>query len=252
MTHIALLEAQKDREASWAADSAAAFMRRLNTLDPHMTPGGKLIIKMASERFQARLQRFLDDHAATPRPMQSKAFQVLLVLGVPHVAAVVLSSAANLTVTSGGGRDPSTQTVVRQGKLIGQGLEHDLRFRAWRTDAEGAEKAAVSRMRERMKGDPKTWRGRAKQLRTLATIPWTTEDLCVVGMDFLAMLVEAAPDVFEAKTIRYGQKTLLLFRMTQDASERLLADTAAMSVSKPRIGMMLVPPLPWRYVEKTE
>ena len=252
MSEIALLEAQKDREASWAADSAAAFMRRLESTDPRMTPGGKLIIKLTSERFQERLQRFSVEHATTPRPMQSKAFQVLMVLGAPHVSAVVLTCAVTATISIGAARDPSVHMVVKQGKLIGQGLEHDLRFRAWRKDAEGAEKAATERMRERMKGDPKTWRSRAKQLRTLATIPWSLEDLCVVGMDFLAMLVEAAPDVFESKTVRYGHKTLLLFRLTNAASERLLADTAAMSVAKPRIGMMLVPPMPWRYAEKTE
>lgn len=249
MEHVSLLEAQKAREADWVNDGAEAFLKRLEAHDPTMTPMGRGIIKAASDRFQERLRAYVTDLVTTPRPMQSPTFQIIMLLGVPHVAAVALRIACTIGVGSRVG-SVTTQTALVAANTVAEALESDLRFRVWRQGAKGAEKRAVDRMRERMKGDPKTWRSRARQLRSKAEIPWSREDVAVVGMDLLGMLVESCPDVFTADTVHHGHKTLKLFDLTHDTRVRLLEDTQAAAASHhTRFGMMLVPPRPWRYAE---
>jgi hypothetical protein len=139
--------------------------------------------------------------------------------------------------------------VVSYGKALGEALEHDIRFREWAKDARGAEKRAVERMKRDMKGDPSTWRRRARALRERAGNAWSDKDRIVIGCDLLALLAEAAPDVFEAPVIRYGHKTLRLLRLTDAAADTLTTLTDMAAVRSPKLGWMLIPPRPWRYAE---
>jgi hypothetical protein len=98
-------------------------------------------------------------------------------------------------------------------------------------------------------GGRSTWRKRLHGLREITGAAWSPERQRVVGCDLLASCVSAAPDVFEAPVIRHGHLTVRLFRLTDVASHRIAADTVAMATDRPAIGMMLVPPRAWRYVE---
>lgn len=249
-TPMHMIEAQKERETYWVQDGAAAFMRRLETQDPLLTPAGKGILKMASDRFRVRLASFCDERSQDGSGMRAPTFAVIMLLGVDHCAAVTLQAAVSMATTGGAASDPKKLTTLTWGKTLGQSLEHDLRFRAWRKDAKGTEKIAVARMRERMKGSPKTWRTRAAQLRSLAEIEWDLVTLLRVGVDLLGLLAEATPDVFEARVVQHGHKSYHMIRLTDEVANRLLLDTKALSTNRPKFGLMLVPPRPWQYEEK--
>lgn len=240
---------QTSREQDWVADGVARFMRHVGTADPGTTPAGKAIMRAAVSRLAASIKANVP---AGERPMGDPLLPVVSLLGPDHVAAVTVRALLPVLLTSAREArpgDPSARSMVSKAKAVGDALEHDIRFRLWAKDAEGAERAAVNRMRLHIQGDPSTWRKRARALRNIAQDAWTAEASIIVGVALIKLLADACPDTFEAPVVRYGGKTMRLLRLSGTAAESLTNITDAAALSTPRFGMMVIPPRPWRYVE---
>lgn len=242
---------QTAREQDWVVEGVTRFRTHLDTADPGATPAGKAIMRRSVGALAASIR---DNVPSGERPMGDPLLPVVSLLGPDHVAAVTLR--ALLPVLLAAPResrpgDPSARSMVSKAKAVGDALEHDIRFRLWAKDAQGAERDAVNRMRRKIEGDPSTWRKRARALRVLAQEAWTPEASILVGVALIKLLADACPETFEAPVVRYGGKTMRLLRLTDDAAEALTNLTDAAALSTPRFGMMVIPPRPWRYTEPT-
>lgn len=244
------IERQKARESSWVHEGAQRFLRSLD--DPTVSPGGRRIMKLCLERFTKALQDHLETTCKTAlRPLVDPLVPALTILGAQHVAGVTLQWVIEGVMKSDRGRGSHSHSVFLSfSRGIGSAIEHDLRFRRW---SKGAEKSAVRRMKAILEqGDRKTWRKREAALKRVAESQWSDEVCAVIGLDLQALLVKACPDVFEARTFKSAGKTLRSLRLSQGAAEELEEITMIQSVSFPKRGMMIVPPMDWRYSEGSQ
>ena len=242
-------EAQAHRERSWVAEGAERFMarqERTHTANATATVAGQRLIKRAHERFVARLETHRVDTAGKAHAMKDRLLPILAILDADHVAAVTLMLVIRSAIAMGKAGEIKPRTMVAHAQRLGEALEHDIRLRAWAKDPE-VERRAIERMKRDMEASPRAWRRRAEALRAIGAEAWSVEDHITTGVDLMALLVEAAPDVFEAPVVKYGCKTFRLFRLTDAASDDLAANLEIVAASRPRLGFMLVPPRPWRY-----
>jgi hypothetical protein len=249
MDDAMLLAEEVERESAWVARGVERFRRHLEDAQAAGTPAGRKVLKETVGKLNARLEAHFKEVGSRPRGGTDPLVPVLSLLGTEHVAVLTVVVALSLCWTSAGRRDAKERTLVNYAYQLGEALEHDVRFRVWRKDAKGAERRAVERMKQDMEGQPAAWRKRAQALRERAGEEWSNEDRVVIGCDLFALLCEAAPKVFEAPVVRYGHHTVRLLRLADDAANTLSNVNDMAAIASPKMGMMRVPPRPWRYAE---
>ena len=248
MDTITILELQKERERGWVDAGRRRFMAHIARTEAAGTPAGRKLLAAAHERYVARLTGYFVAAAAAPHALKDRVLPVLYVLGAEHVSAVSLTAVASAVLRQSNDALAGAN-ILRVASVIGRALEHDVRFRAMHEDPE-APRAAVRRMEESIASSPRQRSRRMAAMRQFMSVEWSKQDCECLGMDLIALLAEACPDVFTAPVVAKGRKTVRVLRMCPDVVEALANAQDVAAVSAPKFGLMLVPPRPWEYVEK--
>ncbi len=251
---IQAIEDQKQREAAWVQTGVERFKKHCAETD-HVTgtAAGRAIMRAAHESLTARLDERRKEATERRDAMADTLLPALAMVGSTHLAAITVHVAIKMCwlFKASDRREMSKANILNSAMSLGEAVEHDVRFRAWaKEQREPAEKAALARLKEHMTDSPRTWRKRAIRLREIADDEWTDEQRILVGVELLAMLAEAAPETFEAPVVKFGSRTMRLLKLTDEATKALVTVSEVAAVAHPKIGLMLVKPRPWAYVEK--
>lgn len=249
-----------DRQAAWEVAAIKRAVRRYQDAaldrEPAELPPGRRVLLETVGPVSAELEKRLDDALVTkPGPQQS--WQAPLLLFEPDVAAFIAVSVALKAPVLASSRvgNPLATYGRRVCAVLRDQADHD----QWiaRTAKEAETDPAAKRLLDRWRfrnpqKDRRSWTRFAGRIEGARSSKWSDDVRTDVGAALASTLAEAAPAWFELGRVGGGPKrnwpTCLL--LTPMAVERMADVEARSEVARPVLLPMLIPPNPWRYVDR--
>lgn len=249
------------RQAAWevaATERAVARYREMVAKrDPADLPPGRRVLAETVGPVAAVLEHRLDGVVqggkGKPRPWQDA-----LLLFEPEVVAFIAVATALRSAPLAQSR--VGQTVVQFSKRVCSTLrdqaDHDRWLRETRRAAEEDPRArALLNRWKRLhpQGDRRAWTRFASRLEGARSAKWSMAARAEVGGMLACALAEGAPRWFEVARIGEDPREAwrpLCIALTDHAVERMADVEARAEVSRPLMLPMIIPPNPWRYVER--